>query len=125
MEMQMSGEFITAVVITGIVVVFLALVIMVFFFEVIGKIFGAVGSKIQIPETESEMPVLTDTPAESDDSEEVAAVIAAVMSVMSDTPDSKPGKPGKVGQLKQTRVKPAWGLAGMRESTSGFTGWRQ
>lgn len=123
MEMQMEGSYVFIVVVTGLVVVFLGLVLLILFVWLMGKIFGQM-NKSKADKKKAAAPVSEKTevsaaaPAVEDGiSDEVVAVItAAVAAVM--------GTGCTVRSVKKAAAKTsrrtAWGAQGISESTRAF-----
>lgn len=133
MEMQMDWSYVGAVVISGLVIVFVALILLIIAVWVMGKIFTSLkngkdegGEKA----VEKKTPVVTETPAaavpapapvvmEEDDSE-IIAVIAAAVAAMSE----ECGQPLRIAGIRRaapvrTRSN-AWARAAQSESTRAF-----
>ena len=131
MEMQMDWSYVGAVVISGLVIVFVALILLIIAVWVMGKIFTSLkngkdegGEKA----VEKKTPVVTEAPAvpapapvvmEEDDSE-IIAVIAAAVAAMSE----ECGQPLRISSIKRsapvrTRSN-AWARAAQSESTRAF-----
>ncbi len=119
--MQMEGSYVTTVVITGFVVVFIGLVLLILLVTGLGKIFEAIETKKTSAAANAE-PIKTtavQTPApqiEDGISDETVAVIAAAVAAMS--PDYKLAGIKKASQKTSRRT--AWGNKGLSESTSIF-----
>ena len=131
MEMQMDWSYVGAVVISGLVIVFVALILLIIAVWVMGKIFTSLkngkdegGEKA----VEKKTPVVTEAPAvpapapvvmEEDDSE-IIAVIAAAVAAMSE----ECGQPLRIAGIRRaapvrTRSN-AWARAAQSESTRAF-----
>jgi len=127
----MELSYVFAVVITGLVVVFLGLVLLIAFISIIGKIFASIDKKkkdAKLPQTakaapEAAVPAKTAAvPAvqTADDDGELIAVISAAVAMMGEAE-------GKAYRVKSVRAaagnsssRSPWAAAGLRESTSPF-----
>lgn len=132
MNWQMSLSQMVAVMLTGMVVVFIALVILIFIITMLGKVFDNMNNKkkneiVQAKPTTPAKP--TPTPkAEpikaiaqpSEDEDEIIAVISSAVAMMS----LAEGKNYRVKSVKAikgvTSGRPAWSMAGLRENTRPF-----
>lgn len=122
MYMQMDWSYVFAVVISGLVLVFVALILLILAVSVMGKIFTSVKEKkTDAPAPAAppvrEMPVIPEAPAADDDETEIAAVIAAAVAAISE----ESGKALRVksirpanGQRRSSRG--SWAAAAARES---------
>ena len=131
MGMQMEMSYVIAVVITGLVVVFLGLILLIAFISIIGTIFRKLNQKPKAP-AKSNAPaaakpvpkaVSVPQPAAASsgtDDDEIIAVISAAVAMMS----AADGKNYRVRSVKAASSKGsignAWALAGLRESTDPF-----
>lgn len=128
MKMQMDMPYVVAVVITGLVVVFLGLVLLIAFITVVGKIFEKIdkakaaekaAEQPPAPKAVSAMPVVQ-TAASGSDSDEIIAVISAAVAMMS----AADGKPYRVKSVKpvsgKSSSRSAWAAAGLRDYTNPF-----
>lgn len=127
MEMQMELSYVFAVVITGLVVVFLGLVLLIAFISLIGAFFKKADKNKKAAETEKSVaaPAPKTEPAavkpvQAADDDEVIAVISAAVAMMSETD-------GTAYRIKSVRAasngvpaRNAWASAGLRESTNPF-----
>ncbi len=125
MEMQMEMSYVWAVVITGLVVVFLGLILLIAFISIVGKIFSAIdkSKKNQTVESPSKdagvASVDNGFAAVSDDTEVVAAIAAAV--AMMGIADNTTYKIKSIKAANNARTsRSAWAMAGLNESTSPF-----
>mgnify|MGYP000888637325 CR=1 FL=1 len=124
----MDATFVGAVVLTGIVVVFIALILLVLYFSIQGKIlskslYDSNDVKKNLKPTENKtldnihQIVLPQT---NSDEDEVVAVISAVIASLS----VSDGKTYKVKSIKPVKSysssRPAWAMAGLRENTTPF-----
>lgn len=129
MEMQMEMSYVIAVVITGLVVVFLGLVLLIAFISIIGSIFKSIDNKKKAQAEEKKpvqkaapvVRVITPAePAEDSDDDEVIAVIAAAVAMMS----AAEGKNYRIRSVKAASSRGhagnAWASAAMREATRPF-----
>ncbi|MBR6834636.1 MAG: OadG family protein [Oscillospiraceae bacterium] len=121
-----------AVVITGLVVVFLALVLLIVFVQIFGKIFSGIANKDKKGSKPDVIPVPQVTvpenvtrsvpePAVSGDDDEVIAVISAAVAMMA----ARDGKKYAVRSINRTENRrrsaaSVWGAAGQRENTLPF-----
>ena len=121
-----------AVVITGMVVVFLALVLLIVFVQIFGKIFSGIANKekkgskpdvIPVPQVTVPENVTRSVPEPeiSGDDEEVIAVISAAVAMMA----ARDGKKYAVRSINRTENRrrsagSVWGAAGQRENTLPF-----
>ncbi len=121
-----------AVVITGLVVVFLALVLLIVFVQIFGKIFSGIANKekkgskpdvIPVPQVTVPENVTRSVPEPeiSGDDDEVIAVISAAVAMMA----ARDGKKYAVCSINRTENRrrsagSVWGAAGQRENTLPF-----
>lgn len=115
---------VTAVVITGLSVVFLALVILIAFVWLFGKLFtkkkndkAKEQAKPQSPKPVVSPPAAS--PVKSEESDEVIAVIAAAVAAMG----AAEGKAYRLRSVKAVKNKPsrsAWSMAGIQNDTTPF-----
>ena len=125
--MQMEWSYVGAVVISGLAIVFAALIILIFLVWIMGKIFDKLNAKKsggnakKAPAAESSKPApvnITAAPA-ADDESEVIAVIAAAVAAMSE----EYGTPLRIHSIKRSAVSKrsnAWAIAAAGESTRAF-----
>lgn len=127
MEMQMELSYVFAVVITGLVVVFLGLVLLIAFISLIGTFFKRADKNKKAADGEKSTPVpapkaapVSVKPVQAADDDEVIAVISAAVAMMSETD-------GTAYKIKSVRAasngvpaRNAWASAGLRESTNPF-----
>ena len=125
MEMQMEMYYVWAVVITGLVVVFLGLILLIAFISIVGKIFTAINNSKKNKTVESQVKnskintVDNVFVTESDDTEVVAAITAAI--VMMGIADNTTYKIKSIKTANNARPsRSAWAVAGLNESTSPF-----
>lgn len=126
--MQMDMSYVVAVVITGLVVVFLGLVLLIAFITAIGTIFKKIDEKkasantAQAAEKSAEAPKAAVQPAavSSSDDDEVIAVISAAVAMMS----AADGTSYRIKSVKAAAPngssRSAWAMAGLRETTNPF-----
>ena len=134
-EKGLGGGTIASVVITGIVVVFIGLILLILFVSIYGKVFDTVNKKKAAKakaEAEAKLreaskgepkpmaPVIrTEAPPEIEDGieEEIVAVIAAAIAVMG----AASGKKLALKSIKTARgSRSAWASAGIAENTRPF-----
>lgn len=122
---EMTLSYVTAVVITGLTVVFLGLIILILFVWAFGKIFTRKNSRpaqpkpAAAPTTKPAAPVAAAKPVTDDNQDEVIAVIAAAVAAMGESE----GKTYKLKSVKAVKNKPsrsAWSLAGIQNDTTPF-----
>lgn len=124
MEMQMEMSYVFAVVITGLVVVFLGLVLLIAFISIIGKIFEAISKSkkpaetVKTPAPKAASPISAQT-AQSTEGDEVIAVISAAVAMMS-AADGTAYRVKSIRPAGNSRSRNAWAAAGLRESTTPF-----
>ena len=132
MEMQMEMSYVVAVVITGLVVVFLGLVLLIAFISLIGMLFkkleekkkAAAKADIPAPKPQPKMqvqPANKPVPAASNENDdEIIAVISAAVAMMS----ASEGKNYRVRSVRAVSSKGssgnAWASAALREATRPF-----
>ena len=131
MEMQMELSYVFAVVITGLVVVFLGLVLLIAFINIIGAIFksidkkrkdaekAAAASKPSASGTRIESAPVIQPAADSEDEDEIIAVISAAVAMMS-AAEGKAYRVRSVRTVKGAPVGNAWASAALREATRPF-----
>lgn len=124
--MQMEGSYVAAVVLTGLIVVFIALVILIVFVWVMGKIFDAFngnkdkkndgGKKTEAVAVKTPQTSAPTMQIEDGISDEIVAVIAAAVASMS---GNFIVKSVRKASPKSSR-RSAWGAQGIAESTRVF-----
>lgn len=127
MKMQMDMPYVFAVVITGLVVVFLGLVLLIAFISVIGKIFSVIekkraekaSAKEAAPPKQKSAPMPAAAASASDD-DEIIAVISAAVAVMSEADNTAYRIKSVRAVSSKASSRSAWAAAGMRESTAPF-----
>jgi len=116
-------------VVTGVVIVFLILAILIFFLWAMGKIFQAVGNAKK-KKTEENALVIAVAPAvsesqadeaeiyEESDDDEIIAVISAAIAAYGEAE----GKQYRIMGVKKREKsqRPSWGAAGISENMRGF-----
>ncbi len=125
MNMQMELSEVIAITITGLVVVFIGLVILIAFISIVGKIFTSIEkskkNKTVKPSAKDASITSVDNEftAVSDDTEVVAAIAAAV--AMMGIADNTTYKIKSIKAANNARPsRNAWAMAGLNESTSPF-----
>ena len=127
MEMQMEWSYVGAVVISGLVIVFVALILLIAAVWVMGRIFAAVksgksggGDKPKeiapAPQPKNNTPSVS---ADTEDEGEIIAVIAAAVAAMS----AECGKPLRIHSIKRaesTSKANSWARAARSENTRAF-----
>lgn len=125
MEMQMEMSYVFAVVITGLVVVFLGLVLLIAFISIIGKIFTAVDAKKKNKSAAAPAPKAVQAPAAAAspvaaaDDDEIIAVISAAVAMMG-AADGKSYRVKSVKAAPGAASRSAWAMAGLKETTNPF-----
>lgn len=132
MNWQMSLSQMIAVMLTGMVVVFLALILLIIIIDCLGKAFDNYNSKkknevatvkntapvkpVSTPKVEP-VPVIEQS---NEDEDEIIAVISSAVAMMS----LADGKNYRVKSVKAingvSSGRPAWSMAGLRENTRPF-----
>lgn len=127
MGMQMNLSYVFAVVITGLVVVFLGLVLLIAFISLIGWLFKTMDKNKKAAKA-ADAPAPKPAPAavspaqtvQSADDDEVIAVISAAVAMMS----AANGTSYRIKSVKAASngvpARNAWASAGLRESTNPF-----
>lgn len=128
---KMTGSFIAALTIIGLLVVFAGLLILIAYLTLSGKLFESLGIGKEKPKKEESAPAPKPAPkpavktvaasAAAEDEDEIAAVIAAVIAAMS----AEDGKAYAVRSVKPVRRagngRSAWAQAGLSDLTAPFT----
>lgn len=125
--MQMDWSYVGAVVISGLAIVFAALIILIFLVWIMGKIFDKLNAKksdgntkkAPAPENSKPAPANISAAPAADDESEVIAVIAAAVAAMSE----ESGVPLRIHSIKRstgTKRSNAWARAAAGESTRAF-----
>lgn len=126
--MQMEMSYVIAVVITGLVVVFLGLVLLIAFISAIGAIFKKIDRKkaaakaAEAAEKPAEAPKAAVQPAavSNSDSDEVIAVISAAVAMMSAADGTSYRIKSVKAAVQNGSSRSAWAMAGLRETTNPF-----
>ena len=127
MEMQMEWSYVGAVVISGLVIVFVALILLIMAVWLMGKIFtaiksgksGGVDKPVQaapVPQPKNDSVSVS---ADTEDESEIIAVIAAAVAAMS----AECGKPLRIHSIKRTGSASkanSWARAARSENTRAF-----
>lgn len=134
MNWQMSLSQMIAVMLTGMVVVFLALILLIVIISLLGKVFDNYNNKkknevatvkntapvkpVSVPKAEPvPVPVIEQS---NEDEDEIIAVISSAVAMMS----LADGKNYRVKSVKAingvSSGRPAWSMAGLRENTRPF-----
>ncbi len=128
---DMNISYVAAVVITGLSVVFLSLVILILFINLLGIFFkrkkkdnnktsSAMKEQVSAKvETVKSNVSAEKTAAASDDNDEIIAVISAAISALGDAD----GKTYKVKSVRAVSSKPSrssWAMAGLQNNTAPF-----
>ncbi len=128
MEMQMDWSYVGAVVISGLVIVFVALILLIIAVWIMGKIFialksGKSGKGGKTVEAAAPAPQLKKEAApvsqDTEDDSEIIAVIAAAVAAMSE----EMGKPLRIRSIKRAGGVSAgnsWARAARSENTRAF-----
>lgn len=124
--MQMEGSYVLAVVLTGLIVVFIALVVLIAFVWLMGKIFESInsskskkkddGKKTEAAPIKAVQPAAPAMDIEEGISDEIVAVIAAAVASMSGNFAIKSVRKAS----PKTSRRSAWGTQGIAESTRVF-----
>lgn len=122
----MDGTYVGSVVLSGISIVFLALVLLILFVWLMDKVFKAInGTKKKAPAPKEEAKAVPAAPkaapapvVEDGISDEVVAVIAAAVAAMS----AESGRTFQLTSVKRSTGsrRGAWGNAGAAENTRAF-----
>lgn len=122
MTENMSLSYVTAVVITGLSVVFLSLIILIIFVSAYGKFFSRKNAKPVKVNTETvpkPVAAVAVKPQTDDNQDEVVAVIAAAVAAMG----ASEGKTYRMKSVRAINNKPsrsAWSMAGIQNDTTPF-----
>lgn len=126
MEMQMELSYVFAVVITGLVVVFLGLILLIAFISIVGKFFTMLDNKKKAEinqNSDNANTISKNAPifsSSNDDDDEVIAVISAAVAMMS-AADNTTYKIKSVRAAAPTSSsRNAWAMAGLKETTNPF-----
>ena len=125
--MQMDMSYVVAVVITGLVVVFLGLVLLIAFITAIGAIFKkidqnkAAANAAKAAEKPAEAPkAAVQQAAASSSDDEVIAVISAAVAMMSAADGTSYRIKSVKAAAQNGSSRSAWAMAGLRETTKPF-----
>lgn len=121
MEMQMPMSEVMAVMVTGLVVVFVGLILLIAVISIVGKIFEAIDSskKKEIAEPTTVKNTGEINLASADENEVIAAIAAAV--AMMGVADNTTYKIKSIKAANNACMsRSAWAMAGLNESTSPF-----
>ena len=122
---DMTPEFVAAVVITGFVLTFVCLIFLILFVQFLGKLVSKVGKKKPLNQTGSNPPAAASpvknntSPVVSDGiEEEVVAVITAAIAAIS----AQSGKQLVLRSIAKAGApaRKPWALAGLQENTKPF-----
>lgn len=124
-KITMNGEFIASVVLTGLVVVFIALILLVLFVSLSGLLFKRISFKnnrqnvkkqpVKAEKSQLSALVVEDTDGITD---EVVAVITAAVAAMT---ASTGGSGFVIKSIKQSKpLRNAWATAGLVDNTRPF-----
>lgn len=129
--MQMEWSYVGAVVISGLVIVFVALILLIIAVSIMGKIFDSIKASkaakaktIEVTETKKETvpapaPVQAAAPETGEDEEIVAVIAAAVAAIAEES-----GTPLKIKSIRRAAQggsrSNAWARAAANESTRAF-----
>lgn len=123
----MDMSYVVAVVITGLVVVFLGLVLLIAFITAIGTIFKKIDQKkaaakaAEAAEKPAEAPKAAAAPvASGSDDDEVIAVISAAVAMMSAADGTSYRIKSVKAAAQNGSSRSAWAMAGLRETTNPF-----
>lgn len=125
MGMQMELSYVFAVVITGLVVVFLGLVLLIAFISLIGRLFKTMDKNkktakaADAPVQKAAAPAAVKQVQSADDGE-VIAVISAAVAMMSAADGTSYRIKSVKAALNGAPARNAWASAGLRESTNPF-----
>lgn len=123
---KMTFSYVTAVVITGLSVVFLGLIVLIVFVWAFGKIFTGKKStpppaKQTSPKKQAAAPsaAKSQTAAANKNDDDIIAVIAAAVAAMGESE----GKNYRLRSVKAVKNKPSrsvWSMAGIQNNTNPF-----
>lgn len=123
-KIDMNAEFVAAVVITGLVVVFIGLILLILFVSGLGKLFTIKkkekkSEKVVVKTPEEAKPVAPAVPADDGIESEVVAVIAAAVAAMSAESGKKLVIRG-IRAANNPQRRNAWAYAGLQDNTRPF-----
>jgi len=123
MAEKLEISYVTAVVITGLSVVFLGLVILILFVWAFGKLFTSkkktAPKEVPVSEVSKPAPAAAPVLVADDNQDEIIAVISAAVAAMGQT-DGKNYKVKSVRAVKNRPSRSAWSLAGIQNDTTPF-----
>ena len=125
--MQMQWSYVWAVVLTGLIVVFLGLAILIAFVSLFGKIFTSKQNKKQSEPVQKE-PVTVQAVStqaieetnDEDDGEVIAVISAAVMAMSLNDNTTYKVKSIKAVNSNTRSKRPVWATAGLSDNTNPF-----
>ena len=124
MNMQMEGSYVFTVVLTGLVVVFIGLILLIIFVSLMGKIFDNINANKSDTNNKTEKKTIAESKAapqspviEDGISDEIVAVITAAVASMNCTVSSIRLSKKSAGKASR---RTAWGNQGVLESTEVF-----
>ena len=117
MAEKLEISYVTAVVITGLSVVFLGLVILILFVWAFGKIFTSRNKPT--PNEKVPAPLTAPVNVSNDSEDEIIAVISAAVASMGQA-DGKNYRVKSVKAVKNRPSRSAWSLAGVQNDTMPF-----
>ena len=124
MEMQMELSYVFAVVITGLVVVFLGLILLIACINIIGKIFTAINNRKKSSETvtsaDTKAVSISESVSENTDDDEVIAVISVAVAMMSAADNTTYRVKSIKAVNSSASPRNAWAMAGLKETTNPF-----
>jgi len=119
-EHVMNSEYVSSVVVTGLLVVFTVLVLLVLFVTFLGSFFKKNNKPMNKIENVKKKQVIPQTKIEKGVSNEVIAVITAAIAAMS-SESSNGNTTYAIKSIKQVKPKRlAWSFAGLQENTRPF-----
>lgn len=125
LAMKMPWDYAGTVVISGLVIVFVALILLIIAVTILGRIFTAIQEKKKpapVPEKKIEAPapaapvVERTVVPEEDDGEVIAVIAAAIAAISAETGEGLRIKSIRPTERRQGRRMNAWGSAAARES---------
>jgi len=118
-EQVMDATFVSSVVITGLVVVFVVLILLVLFVSAFGLFFKKNSKPSNQADAEKKKIILPQPKIEKGINNEIIAVIAATIAAMSSS--SADGKSYTIKSIKQVKPKRSpWAFAGLQDNTRPF-----
>lgn len=121
----MDMSYVVAVVITGLVVVFLGLILLIAFITAIGAIFKKIdqnkaAAKAEAPAPAAPKASVQPAAVSSSDDDEVIAVISAAVAMMSAADGTSYRIKSVKAAAQNGSSRSAWAMAGLRETTNPF-----